>query len=1287
MTSVDFLPSQRFLVLRRIGEGGMGVVYEAMDLERRSRIALKTLRSFDPDALLRFKREFRALQDVRHDNLVNLGEFFNEGGHWYFSMELVDGPDFLGFVSNHASDPQSPESLAPTESAPTLADVRPYRARPPRAEPDTDRLSLAPRPQPQRIERPSLDLARLHSALGQLGRGLFALHDAGLVHRDVKPTNIRVTRRDRLVLLDFGLVSSVLDGLGTSSMEPMGTPVYMAPEQATRGLSGPACDWYSVGVLHFEALTGQLLFEGTAFEILTRKHAEDGPDPRRFYPGAIASLSDLSRDLMRREPSARPPGMEVLRRLDDAGRRFLPSVSSQPPPQVATSVQAPAIPLVGRALELAALRAAFDNATFEGPLCVLVEGESGIGKTAIVRAFRRQIAADDDRPLVLFGRCREREAVPYAGIDEVVDGLSRFLVGLGPTEAAPLLPERIDLLGHVFPVLRRVEAIAEAAHPRPEAVNGRALRRVVFTALRELLSNIGEEHAIVIAIDDLQWADADTLALLEELLRPGEAMPLLLVATTRSPEGGEARDSGPSRPLEALGRAVRTIRVGALSNEETVELAELLGAQLSSTRANDARPRVGSIETSHIARESRGNPFFVHELVRHALSAPGTAPRSLLDDALGARIAGLDRHVARLLQIVALAAGPIPLAALARAAGTSAADVEPRIAHLRAACLVRTASGRRPDLVEPYHDRIREVVRARLEPATRRTLHERLAVALETEGHENAENLARHWRGAGDSLRAAAYATRAADEAASALAFDRAARLYRLALSASESEASSVLTTPRWELWARLGDVLANVGRSAEAAKALRKAALVAPPERALLLRNRAADQLLRAGHIDAGLAEVAGVMQTMGVWFPRTTLAALVFILVQRFLLKLRGLRFAARAANVIPARELTVVDTCLSLTTTHSIVDPLRGAYFQARALWLSLDAGEPSRIAHAVAWETLYVAMSPGNSIADVEATHERALRLAHASGSAEAAVIARAIFAGSLFVLGQSQRCVDIAAEVDRAMQGTPGASAEQQRVRSAVVGSLACLGDFKELGTRVAAYQRECDELGDRYGAANLRVGLGNMVWLADDRPAAARASVARALLEWPTREYTLVNYYALYALVQADLYEGDGEAAWARITADWPALQRAFLLRPPPVFTSASFLRGRAAVASAVDAARRGPLLRETSQIARRLRRLAPMQAPPMAALLEASVHHLDGRDEDAVSSLLQATHLFGKLGMAIHAAAADMLRGHLVGGQAGLALRDDSDRIMRERGVTKPVRMAAVFLPTIDSV
>src|SRR4051812_36932069 len=117
------LVGTRFEILRRLGEGGMGVVYEALDRERLQRVALKTLHALDAEGLLQLKNEFSVLLDLHHPNLVRLGELVSHGEQWFFTMELVDGVDFLTHVRWPSASLFGPRADAPTMGRGEISDA------------------------------------------------------------------------------------------------------------------------------------------------------------------------------------------------------------------------------------------------------------------------------------------------------------------------------------------------------------------------------------------------------------------------------------------------------------------------------------------------------------------------------------------------------------------------------------------------------------------------------------------------------------------------------------------------------------------------------------------------------------------------------------------------------------------------------------------------------------------------------------------------------------------------------------------------------------------------------------------------------------------------------------------------------------------------------------------------------------------------------------------------------------------------------------------------------------
>jgi hypothetical protein len=1256
----EFRGTERFVVERRLGAGGFGVVYRALDRKRNAVVALKTLSRRGSDALYRFKQEFRSLADIAHPNLITLYELLSEAGQWFFTMELVEGVDFLEHVG-----------VRYCESAPSEGRAPSWGATPPAKRP-TDAAKLT---RMDLAAESTADPTKLWPALRQLGEGLHALHAAGKLHRDIKPSNVLVTGDGRVVLLDFGLVSD-LSGEGVlQSLNLTGTPAYMSPEQAAGRPVSAASDWYGVGVMLYEALTGTRPFTGQYLDVLVQKQGGEPSAPRALLPSISAELDLLCRGLLRKDPRDRPGEDEILAFLRASTRG-----SNQPRSREAGR---PA-PFVGRAEHLEALDAAFARTRDGRAIVVLVEGSSGVGKSALVRRFLDDLRRRHRGVVVLSGRCFEQETVPYKALDSLVDALSQYLKRLPKAEVEALLPHDLLPLSRVFPVLRQVEAVAAARRRVVAIPDSQELRRRAFGALRELLTRLADRVPLVLSIDDLQWGDADSAALLLELFRPPDPPELLLVACCRSEDAEKSPLVGALRALRATAAAgpeLRDLQIGDLTPEEARELARAL--LIGSGRRSDA-------SAESVARESRGNPLFIDELARHIRSSgadegsndvlmPGAVR---LEDVIWERVARLPKDAQRLLSTVAVAGRPLDRA-VARRAAELFDDDQPAVAVLRAGHLLRGAAAEAEDHIEIYHDRIRETILARLSASEKEASHGRLALAFEASVSPDSEALAVHYQAAGASERAAVYAADAAAKAAEALAFDRAARLYKQALElgmADEDEAQ--------RLRVRLGDALANAGRGAEAAQAYLAAAEPAAAAEKLDLHRRAAEQLLRSGHVDEGLEVTRRVLNRVGMRLAPTPWQAVLSLLLRRLQLKLRGLGFQRRSAGEIHPDDLIRVDTCWSVSAGLSMVDTVRARDFQTRHLLLALKAGEPYRVARALGVEAAFSGLGGERDRARTAWLVERAMETARTVNNPHAIAMAHLGAGMSAQLQGRWGAAWETAQRCEKVLrEQCTGVSWELDAVHIYSLRSLFYLGRLGEVASRLPKLLQEAEERDDLYAEISLKTRHAYLVHLMLDEPAEARQQLTLAASEWSHQGFYLQHYFHLIGDLEIAMYAGSSREAWTTLAERWRVLQRSLLLRGAQYLRlEALHARGRCAIASAgshgVPVSDRDALLGLATRDIRRIEKENAPWSNPLALLLSAGVASLRAQKEMVLDRLALAHAGFEQADMVLYTAAARRCRGILVGGEEGASLVAEADAWMTNEGIRNPERMTAMLAP-----
>ena len=235
----------RFEIVRPLGRGGSGAVYEAYDRDLGTSVALKILRpeiALDPEARKRFRNEINLARRVTHPNACRIFDLFHHGEKTVFlTMELLEGRN----LAEH------------------LQRVGPM---------------------------PITEVLRI---VEQVAAALTAAHEVGVVHRDLKSPNVMLVPCDegtRAVVTDFGIATSTLSAEEsalhlTRTGQVLGTPAYMAPEQLQRGKITPATDVYALGLLIYEMLTGELPFSGdTPFSVAAQRLNEPAPSPRQHLP-------------------------------------------------------------------------------------------------------------------------------------------------------------------------------------------------------------------------------------------------------------------------------------------------------------------------------------------------------------------------------------------------------------------------------------------------------------------------------------------------------------------------------------------------------------------------------------------------------------------------------------------------------------------------------------------------------------------------------------------------------------------------------------------------------------------------------------------------------------------------------------------------------------------------------------------------------------------------------------------------------------------------------------------
>jgi hypothetical protein len=1193
----------------------MGTVYRAFDANLGREVALKLLNSTDPQSRALLKAEFRALSHLVHPNLVTLYELVADERSCFFTMELIAGTDFVA----HLRSRTGPGASADFEH-------------------------------------------RFREAARQLALGLCALHADGKLHRDVKPSNVMVTEAARVVLLDFGLAVP-LRPASSKRMGLAGTVLYMAPEQAWGDDLAPSADWYAFGVTLYEALTGRLPITGAPHNVIQAKTSFAPKSLRESGLNISPELDELLTGLLQPSPSRRPTGAKVLELLGTGGTSGRPRLA---PIQHRDREH----PLLGREPQLARLRALLDEVRGGAARIVTLEGQSGIGKTSIVRRFVEEL--DASSVLVLRSRCHPQETVAFNAVDGLVDELCDWLAE-SPT-ASDFFPESCDELCQLYPALARfAPSSGPETEPRPTYS-----RRHAFGQLRDLLRAVAEVCPLVLWLDDLQWGDEESGFLLREVLSSKDAPKILTIACVREED----------RHHSACLRVLADSEVARLATRLTVPP---LGEDHAIRLVRDLSDHPAAIEPTALAdlvRQSRGSPFLLAELGRY-LAVLTTAPDDIahrgIGAVLGGRIEPLQNGARRALEVLAIAGAPLEqdTALTAAGLGDGYRDV---YAGLERLFLVRTVDTRQR-AVEVYHHQVRDVVLRGLPEGVRAERHRAIGRALVLSERPNVIAAIEHFEAGADVDSVRRYVVPAADEAARVLAFERAARLYQRALELGGSG------TPLEEVERRLAVALASAGRGREAGEAYARAAGAlerrsnADAQHVLELRYRAAEQFIQTGHDDKGSGILREVLERVGIPLPASRGEAIGKTVALR--LSIMASELTNRTAPDRPsAADLWRFDAMRSACLRLAIVDHAVADYASARCMKDAMALGDVPRLVRALAAEATTWSHVP------LQFCQRRGVRLLERASSllpTDADPYDRAYLRASHGVAASfrgefRQTTLDLASAIELLKAHSPVRAWEISLWRVWQLWALSQLGEFRELRRLTSEDLADAIERDDRFTERNATLGAATYAWLADDRPAELLRR-GDALLRGIPPEYNSARWQYFLTAMDVELYQGRWTEAWARARSDWPQLRANGFLFLSGLRDDQLNLRARAALGAATQGARARRALRTLDPLddalwaARRLDRNGLPMGRAWALLVRANVAKRRGDADESRRRLGEALLGFEAAGMAFYREVTRYCLGRMTGASEGARLVREAEDWMQREAIVNPgamIRMAA---------
>lgn len=738
--------SGRYQVKKLLGEGGRKKAYLVHDktLDRDVVFALIKTEKLDDVTRLRVSREAQVMGRLGdHPNIMTIHDMGDEKGQPYIVLPLMPGGDVESLIE------KAPERRLPIEQAVGIAK--------------------------------------------DVCRGLEYAHARGIIHRDIKPGNVWLSRDDTAKVGDFGLALAVDLSRLTNEGMMVGTYYYMPPEQAMGGEITAKADLYSLGAMLYEMVTGRPPFTGDDVVGIIGQHINTPPVSPNWHRADLPpALAALIMRLLEKDPQKRPASAtEVLEMLEAIEAGKAEELSTEQSKALAENPLYRRV-FVGREAELRQLQSAFDAATSGQGSLTMVVGEPGIGKTALCEQLATYVSLRNGRSLV--GHCYEEGSLslPYLAFVEALRAYAqtsdisqlREELGSGAPDVARIVSEIRERL--------RIELRPKGA---PEEERYRLLQ-----AVSDFLGSIAVAKPLLIVLEDLHNADRGTLEMLEYLARAVGDKALLLVGTYRDIEVDRTHPlSDALAELRRLPHFGRVLLRGLNADEVRRMLSAIAGQKIP----------WGLAESVH--RQTEGNPLFVQEVVRY-LAEEGIIERGEgqwrarsdtpvemripdgLRDVIGKRLSSLSESCNKVLAVAAVIGRDFQIGVLQKVAGISDDELFEALEEARKTAVIEEKTGSGAKVSYRFaHAFFRQTLYEETIAPRRIRLHQQIARALEEiykdRLEQHAPELAEHFSYSSDGAdleKAVSYGEMAARRATDVYSYGEAARLLEQALKVQE---------------------------------------------------------------------------------------------------------------------------------------------------------------------------------------------------------------------------------------------------------------------------------------------------------------------------------------------------------------------------------------------------------------------------------------------------------------------------------------------------------------------